>query len=70
MCLHLTLTQKTSACDILLGGMRREITTICMYVKNMDKKVHDQRRNAKLENVSSKMILMRPEGGSIISTRG
>ena len=41
-----------------------------MYVNEMDKKVHDQRGNAKLEDVSSKMILMRPEGGSIISTRG
>jgi len=41
-----------------------------MYVNNMDKKVHDRRGNAKLENLSSKMILMRPEGGSIISTRG
>ena len=60
----------TKGVMLLFGGMRRKITTRCMYVNEMDKKVHDQRGNAKLEDVSSKMILMRPEGGSIISTRG
>ena len=46
------VTQKVS----LAGDENYEIY-IC---HNMDKKVHDQRGDAEFENVSSKMILMRP----------
>jgi hypothetical protein len=53
---------------ISLSGIRKNKYHV--RLRYMDKNVNDQRAEHKIRNVSSKMLLMRPETGNIISTRG